>query len=306
MKNAVLLLAGLLCAGTLFAGDLSPARASGTGGASGVQDAPPKDSTTKYRRKFPVFGSKQIDTRPSWAEAQFKRVEKQEDVFVPRGQWLIGGTFSYSEHANDNYKLVVIENWNGLGYTITPTVFAGYAFKDNTVAGLRFSYSRNLLQVDKLDLNLGDDLDFDISDYHNLQQTYHGTLFLRNYLSLFRSRRFGLFNDMQLTLGGGQGKILNHLGEELNGTYEKIFKLDVGIAPGLAVFATNNVALEVSVGVLGFSSTWVKQITNQVEQGSRHSSKGTFKIDLFSIRLGIAFYLNSKRFHKYNTPTDLL
>ncbi len=234
--------------------------------------------------------------KPSWGEAQFRRVEKDETVFVPRGQWMVGGTASYSEHSNDNYKFLVVDGWSSQGYSITPTLFGGFAVKDNMVIGGRFSYVRTLLQIDALDLDLGDDLNFEISDYHNLRQTYHGTVFMRNYIPLFKSRRFGLFNDTQITLGGGQGRIINGEGEELEGTYEKIVRFDVGIVPGMTVFATNNVALEVSVGVLGFTSTWINQVTNQVEKGSRQSSTGNFKIDLFSIRMGIAFYLNSKHF----------
>lgn len=234
--------------------------------------------------------------KKSLMEAQFQRVPAMEDVFVPKGQWIFGGTISYSEHENDKYKFIVIENWSGKGYNIRPTLFAGYAFANNTVAGFRLEYERSLLEINTLDINLGDDLNFNIDGAYNLRQTVTASIFMRNYLSLFKSRRFGLFNDVQISVGGGRGKATSGTGETLKGTYEEITKFNVGIMPGLAVFATDNVALEVSVGVLGFTSTWTKQVTNQVYEGSRNSNNGSFKINIFSIKIGISFYFNNKRF----------
>ena len=49
--------------------------------------------------------------------------------------------------------------------------------------------------------------------------------------------------------------------------------------------------VEVSVGVMGFNFKWQDQNTNQVESGSRRVSSGNFKFDLFSINIGMTFYL---------------
>ena len=36
---------------------------------------------------------------------QFDRgIEMNSTVFVPKGQWIVGGNFSYSTHENENYK----------------------------------------------------------------------------------------------------------------------------------------------------------------------------------------------------------
>ena len=43
--------------------------------------------------------------------------------------------------------------------------------------------------------------------------------------------------------------------------------------------------------VLGLDFSKVKQTTDQVYVGERSSSSANFKINLFSIGLGIAFYL---------------
>lgn len=212
-------------------------------------------------------------------------------TFIPKGQWIGGANISYSEHENDNYKFIVIEGWNGKGYNFKVSPFLGYAFADNLAAGGRFEYNRSLLKIDKLSLNLDDDLNFDLKDIYQLKHAYYGTAFLRSYINLGTSKRFGLFNDAQLTFGGGQGKLVNGKGEDLTGTYERTFDLKIGMSPGLAAFISDNVAVEVSIGVLGFNFKWIDQTTDQIVKGSRRTSSANFKINLFSIGLGMAFYL---------------
>ena len=56
-------------------------------------------------------------------------------------------------------------------------------------------------------------------------------------------------------------------------------------------FITNSAAVEVNVGVLGFNYSHTKQVTDQVYVGYRKTSQMNFKVNIFSIALGIAFYL---------------
>ena len=37
-------------------------------------------------------------------------------TFVPKGQWFFGGTCSYSEMSQENYKLLVEWKWISVGY----------------------------------------------------------------------------------------------------------------------------------------------------------------------------------------------
>lgn len=215
----------------------------------------------------------------------------QQNTFVPKGQWIMGASVSYSEYSNDNYKFLVLEKIDGSGYTFKVSPLICFTFRDNVAAGGRFGYSRSLTKLDNLSLNLDDDLDFDISDMYNLNHSYSGTGVLRTYISLGDSKRFGLFNEAQLTFEGGQAKMIDGKGDDLTGTFEKSFGFQVGMAPGLVAFVNNYTAIEVSIGVLGFNYKKIKQTTDQVYYGERRSSSANFKINLFSIGLGLAFYL---------------
>ena len=57
------------------------------------------------------------------------------------------------------------------------------------------------------------------------------------------------------------------------------------------MFLSNYSALEVSVGVLGFDYTSTKSTTDQIYIANRKSKSANFKINLFSISFGVAFYI---------------
>ena len=96
------------------------------------------------------------------------------NLFVPRGQWIFGGTASYSTHSNETYRFLVVEGIESKGYTFKVSPMIAYALRDNMAIGGRFIYSRSLLKLDKADLNLGgedSDLNFEVNDYYSLRHS---------------------------------------------------------------------------------------------------------------------------------------
>lgn len=224
------------------------------------------------------------------AEVRFDRGIKQQ-TFIPKGQWITGCNISFTQHSNNNYKFIVIEGWNGEGYNFSVSPMVAYTFKDNLAAGGRFKYNRSLLKIDDLSLSLGDDLSFDLNDMYSLSHGYQATGIFRSYINLGDSKRFGLFNEVQLVFGGSQSKYVSGKGESLTGTYEYSFDFQIGMSPGLVAFINDYVAAEVSIGVLGFDIKKIHQKTDQIYSGSRQTSSANFKINLFALSLGLAFYL---------------
>jgi len=96
---------------------------------------------------------------------------------------------------------------------------------------------------------------------------------------------------VQLQLGGGQSKLVNGVGENLSGTYQRTFDFNVGLAPGLSVFLNNYSAIEVNVGVLGFNYTHVHAVTDRIYEADLRTQRANFKINLFSITFGVTFYI---------------
>lgn len=225
------------------------------------------------------------------AQAQEFKRNIESRVFVPKGQWIVGSSVSYSEHNEQNYQFLVVDGFNSDGYTFKVSPMLCYAFKDNVAAGGRFSYGRTLTKLDNVTLNLDEDTKFDINDMYQLKHSYSAIGILRNYINLGTSKRFALYAETRLEFGGSQSKVVTKNGDSLTGTYTKTTDFGLGVAPGIVAFINNYTAVEVSVGVLGLNFSKVKQTTDQVYIGERSSGSANFKINLFSIGLGIAFYI---------------
>ncbi|MDE6134481.1 MAG: hypothetical protein K2F79_02785 [Muribaculaceae bacterium] len=224
------------------------------------------------------------------AQEQFHR--KLEQVsFVPKGAWITGVSVSYSQSDQDNYQFLIVEDISGDTYSfkVSPTLM--FCFKDNLAAGGRFSYERQRMRLNSADVILDSETDYDIGSLYSISHNFYGTAVFRTYISLGRSTRFGLFNEVQLQMGGGQSKIISGSGNSLTGTYETNFKMNVGLAPGLSVFLNNYSAIEVNVGVLGFNYNKTRSTTDRIYVANRHHQSANFNINLFSITFGVVLYL---------------
>ncbi|MCM1520897.1 MAG: hypothetical protein NC098_08940 [Lachnoclostridium sp.] len=211
--------------------------------------------------------------------------------FIPRGQWITGVNVSYSQSNQDNYQFLIIENISGDTYSFKVSPMLLYCFKDDMAAGGRFSYSRSRTHLDNANVIIDSETSYDIDNLYSISQSYSGTASFRNYISLGNSMRFAFFNEMQLQIGGGQSKIINGTGDDITGTYQRTFDIGVGLTPGMMMFLNNYSAIEVSIGVLGFSYTHSKATTDQIYVAHTNYKSANFKINLFSISFGVVFYL---------------
>lgn len=225
------------------------------------------------------------------AKAQEFRRAIEYKTFVPKGQWVAGCSASFSDYKQDNYQLLIIDGMNGDGYTFKVSPLLLYAFKDNMAAGGRLSYGRSLTKLQGVTINLDDENQFDLSDLYNLTHSFTVSAVGRSYLNLGNSRRFGVFYDLQLEYTGSQSKAVSGSGDDVTGTFAETKKFGLGVAPGIVAFVNNYMAVELNVGVLGVNFGKTRQTTNQVYLAEQSSSSGSFRINLFSIGFGVAFYL---------------
>lgn len=226
----------------------------------------------------------------SGAQEPFKRgLEKIS--FIPKGQWITGVSVNYSQSDQDNYQFLIFENINGDTYSFKISPMLMYCFKDNLAAGAKFGYQRSRTRLNSGQLILDSETSYDVDHLYMITSNYYGTAAFRNYISLGSSMRFGLFNEVQLELGGGQSKLTNGTGTDFTGTFEKNFSLNIGLTPGIAMFLSNYSAIEVNIGVLGFGYTHTSAETDKIYHSSRSSQHANFKINLFSVSFGVVFYL---------------
>ncbi len=220
-------------------------------------------------------------------------------VFIPKGSIGSGLSFTYHDYnvgnaANDvgyNMLFSLLKGTKGTMTTFGVSPFVSYFVADNLSIGLRFDYDRTRLNLGYAGLSLMEGMDFSIQDMNYFKHMYSGALAGRYYMPFGDSKRFAMFAEVQLAGAYGQAEQFKFEGEEKYGTYQDITKLSVGLVPGLTAFVTNEVALEVSIGILGFSYEHVKQVTNQVEVSEMTSSGANYNINLLSINMGMSFYI---------------
>jgi hypothetical protein len=132
----------------------------------------------------------------------------------------------------------------------------------------------------------------DNANYSSLKHSYNVEALWRKYIPLGKdNKRFALFAEVGLAMGGSQSKLAAGPSASPSGTYATSFDVAVGVNPGISAFLTNNMAIEVNIGVLGFNYSNTRQVSNQVVMSGSSSSQMNFKVNIFSIGLGASFYL---------------
>lgn len=232
------------------------------------------------------------EDKPSYAERRgMISRDAVKTVFIPKGQWMVGGQVAWNQWNNDNLNYLVLKDINFEGYTFSAGPYLGYFFTNNMAVGARFSYKRYYLNLGEFDLNLGEDFNIGMKDLYYLQHNYESTLFLRSYLPLGKSKVFGLFGELQLNYTYSEGKNSTGVDETYSSTYESVNNMEIGLGGGMVVFITDYMAAEVMLNVGGYRFKWGKQNTNNIEEGKVNSSGANFRINLFSIKFGVTYYL---------------
>ena len=208
--------------------------------------------------------------------------------FIKKGSWMLGGTARYSQHLNDDYNMLIINDINSKGYNVSVNPRLMYMFKDNMGVGLRFSYDRSMLDLASADLSVSD-ITMSAKDCYEIQHQFSAHGVYRAYIPLGSSKRVAMFADLHLGGSFKQGKAFNAGGEHVEGTYSQAYSIQLGVDPGLMVFLTERLAVEMNVGVFGVNYSWQDQIHNQVDHGSSQSASAGFMINLLSLGVGISY-----------------
>ena len=219
-------------------------------------------------------------------------------VFVPKGTVNVGVSFNYNTvdlgAADEDYGYSMlfdlVNGLDGYMYTFGLAPHISYFIADNLSVGGRFDYDRSSLDLGNAALSIGEDMGFGISDYHMLKHMFSGSLTLRYYIPIADSKRFAIFAEARATGAYGQSKAWKVEGEDKFGTYQTIQKGALTFVPGISIFAQDNVAVEVAIGILGVNYTRNEQTRNQVEHSVMQTSGANFRINPLSIEIGTSFY----------------
>lgn len=213
-------------------------------------------------------------------------------LFIPKKAWMLGCTATYKSYDSDDSQMFsFLKDFNFNGELLKFTPYIGYMVRNNMAVGVKLGYQRVKGNLGNISIDLGEDLDFGLSDLRYNEDMFNLMLFHRSYVGLDRGRRFGVFNETYLAYNWGSNRFVQRNETQSRDTQTDVQEVHIGINPGLCVFIMNNVSFEFSVGIAGFKYRKEKQRTNNIELGEWRKSGANFKINIFDINMGIIVYL---------------
>lgn len=213
-------------------------------------------------------------------------------LYIPKSVWAIGMTASYGELGTEDldvFGLLSDVNIGAHAFSIKP--YIQYFIKNNLALGLKFGYYNAKGQIDSFNVDIMDDISFDLHDILYRSESYSAALTFAQYLGLTRRGRFGVFNEVELSFQTGNSEFRRPYNGELTTTYTTSMEAQLNFSPGIQVFIMKNVAFHVSFGVFGFYFRNEKQKENDEPAGNSFSSGANFRFNIFNINFGIAVNL---------------
>lgn len=209
-------------------------------------------------------------------------------LFIPKGKWSFGLTASYGEMNTEDVQILsLMKDFDFKGKIFSVKPFISYFIRNNQSVGLRFNYSRGIGDLANLSVDFDDDLNFNLKDVSYYTQSYSTSLFYRNYIGLNKSKRFGIFNEVDITVGSGSARFKRIYDGKPKDTRNVITQGSINFSPGVCVFIQEYVAFNVSFGVFGINFKREHQTTDNIDEGTRFTSGANFRFNIFNINLGM-------------------
>lgn len=188
---------------------------------------------------------------------------------------------------NDQNLLQTVIDGERTNYDVL--IQTGYYINDFSMVGVDFNFYENKFQGDLF-------RDPDTLQSNTITRGFSFTPNFRTSIPLTKNNRFSFFTSAGLTLGKSntlKREIKNT--DEIEKSYSENYNLRLGLSPGITFFALENFALEVQLDVLGYElNAEEKTINDKVtSEDIRHNID--FKLNLLSMRLGLAYYFGNKK-----------
>lgn len=212
------------------------------------------------------------------------------DEFHPfsKGNGYIGLAFTVEDQRLQNTQRLFDKVIDGSTTDYEITFKGGYFLWDYVQTGMNIVYSREKFTGQLIDSN---------SDTLRRESIASGGIFvpyLKIYFPVSKNERLSFF--LENGVGLGFSNRLQRDTKQLDlvtktSTDEFIFSL--GISPGITFFAIENFAFEVQLNnLLGYELRKKTSIKDETEESSTVTNNVNFRIDLLSLRLGLAYYFN--------------
>ncbi len=216
--------------------------------------------------------------------------ETDSIYFLRKGRLFISPTFSVNNRIaeNEDQLLRFVEDQYKLNWDVDINV--GYFIKDNFSAGAQLSYESSREEIKY------------VADSKEIEENSYGRgiTFSPNIRNYFGLGKFKIFNQTNIDFS---------YGEELKRVYkeddeDKIRSTEINygisIQPGLAFFVSDLVAVEASLKLLGWESSYKVSTINDNEEEKSIVQKNdvNFSVDILTLHIGIGIYLDQIKKNK--------
>lgn len=210
-------------------------------------------------------------------------------LFIPKGIWQVGLTANYGEFSTSDLEildLITDIDFNGKIWSIKPSF--QYFIRSNISVGMRLGYTRGFANIGSFNVDIDDDMSFNLHDIMYKSNNYSASLTFSQYLGIARKGRFGVFNEVELALAGGDSDFNRPFNGEMRKTHTNTFSAALNFSPGVCVYVLDQLSFNVSLGVFGLNIKHEKQKVNGEDLGWRTTSGANFRFNIFNINFGIA------------------
>lgn len=195
--------------------------------------------------------------------------EVETKRIIPKGTWSIGGNLSFvsdkTEDFIDSQDNIYLKRFE---FSVLPK--AGY-----TVAN---------------DLTVGLGLGINYAEVENNYSEEKTTKNIGYIINPFIRKNFGVSKNLSLFLQGEGKYSLNKYKDSDSNSYDNLTNtFFIGLRPGLNYFISNKIALEATVGVLGYTySSFEREAMDNYE---RKYNRFDFDLSTSNINLGVLIFL---------------
>lgn len=213
-------------------------------------------------------------------------------LFVPKGGWEFGITASYGEFSTKDLQvldLISDIDLNGSSFSVKP--YLSYFIRNNMSVGIRFNYSSTKAGIDSFNVDIDDDMSFNLHDIAYRNESYAASFLFTQYFGIARRGRFSVFNEVELAFASGNSDFSRPYNDLLKTTHTAYMDARLNFSPGVCVFVMKNVSFNVSFGVFGFYLKHEKQWVDGHREGNRTTSGANFRFNIFNINFGLGVHI---------------
>ncbi len=217
----------------------------------------------------------------------YSQVISTTEFPLAKGSGFLTPTFNLKQSSVTNSQVlgVQIDDRYNLDYSINFNW--GYFLKKDFSIGLQVSYN-----------NKQEDITYYPNGLHTVSNYYANMLYLTpNIRNYFGAGRFKAFAQTNLGFAYGKGLRRTYSADNDNKIDYTNMEVTVAVQPGIAVFVASFMTVELSVNLIGFTSTYEKSIINNTTESIKKTNTVDFDISVLSMHIGLGFYFDS---HKKN------